>query len=274
MVSKFLTQHFAPYVDYEFTARMEDELDAVSRGEKDWVPLLQEFWGPFKQLVDAKEETVSRRDVTHEQLEEGCPKCGRPLSIRLGRHGRFMGCTAYPECDYTRNLDEDEKARRRAGGDRRAGLPGMRLGALHQARPLRQVHRMQQLSEVQIHRAAGEALRHRRACPECAQGTLLKRRSRQARYSTLAPAIPSAICGLERAVDRALPQMWLADLDPQDDQAPRHREGLPAEGMRIRRAVSHQCRRGIAGRPGVCRAAYLYALALHREHRLDSHIHP
>ncbi len=106
VVAKFLTEHFTQYVDYGFTALMEDELDAVSRGEKEWVPVMHEFWDPFKKLVDHKEENVSRKDVTTEALNEACPKCSKPLSIRLGRRGRFIGCTGYPDCDYTRNLDE------------------------------------------------------------------------------------------------------------------------------------------------------------------------
>ncbi len=110
IVSRFLTQHFSQYVDYDFTARLEDELDAVSRGEKDWVPVMREFWVPFKELVVTKEENVKRSDVTHEALDETCPKCGKPLSIRLGRRGRFIGCSGYPDCDYTRNLDEDSTA--------------------------------------------------------------------------------------------------------------------------------------------------------------------
>ncbi|HLA75907.1 MAG TPA: type I DNA topoisomerase [Gammaproteobacteria bacterium] len=106
VVNKMLTQHFAQYVDYDFTAKLEDELDAVSRGEKDWIPVMQNFWGPFKEQVDLKEETVQRKDITQEALNEACPKCAQPLSIRLGRRGKFIGCTAYPECDYTRNLDD------------------------------------------------------------------------------------------------------------------------------------------------------------------------
>ncbi len=106
VVSRFLTQHFTQYVDYDFTARMEDELDAIARGEKEWVPVLQEFWGPFKKQVELKGETVQRKDVTQEAMNEDCPKCAKPLSIRLGRRGRFIGCTAYPDCDYTRNLDD------------------------------------------------------------------------------------------------------------------------------------------------------------------------
>lgn len=110
IVNKFLTQHFTNYVDYDFTAKLEDDLDAVSRGEKNWLPLMRMFWQPFKTLIDDKEVSVQRSDVTQEALDEKCPECGKQLSIRLGRNGRFIGCTDYPECGYTRNLNEDAAA--------------------------------------------------------------------------------------------------------------------------------------------------------------------
>jgi DNA topoisomerase-1 len=108
IVNKFLTEHFTKYVDYDFTAKLEDDLDAVSRGEKDWIPLMSEFWNPFNTLIHEKDENVQRKDVTQEALDESCPECGSPLSIRLGRNGRFIGCTNYPGCSYTRNLNEDQ----------------------------------------------------------------------------------------------------------------------------------------------------------------------
>ncbi|MFQ5993500.1 MAG: type I DNA topoisomerase [Acidiferrobacterales bacterium] len=103
VVNKFLSEHFHHYVDYEFTARLEDDLDAISRGEKQWRPVLKEFWVDFKNQVDAKEH-VERPGV--EMLDENCPTCGKPLAKRLGRNGYFIGCTGYPECSYTRNVDD------------------------------------------------------------------------------------------------------------------------------------------------------------------------
>lgn len=108
VVGKFLVEHFTRYVDYDFTAKLEDELDAVSRGEEEWIPLLRNFWGPFKEQVETKDKEVQRSDVTQELMDEDCPKCGSKLSSRLGRSGRFIGCTAYPECDYTRNINGEE----------------------------------------------------------------------------------------------------------------------------------------------------------------------
>jgi DNA topoisomerase-1 len=108
IVNRFLTNHFTQYVDYDFTAKLEDELDAISRGEKAWVPVLDDFWRPFNSRIDEVETTVARSDVTQEKLDEACPTCGKPLSIRLGKRGRFIGCSGYPECNYTRNLDNPQ----------------------------------------------------------------------------------------------------------------------------------------------------------------------
>lgn len=113
IVNRFLTGHFTRYVDYKFTAQLEDTLDAVSRGEKDWIPVLEEFWQPFIQQIHSTDEQVQRKDVTTEILDDKCPKCEKPLAIRLGKRGRFIGCTGYPQCDYTQDLSangEGEKS--------------------------------------------------------------------------------------------------------------------------------------------------------------------
>ncbi len=107
IVNKFLTEHFTRYVDYNFTARLEDDLDAISRGEKDWIPLMEKFWKSFNKQVLEKTESVSRSDVTTEKMDENCPTCGKQLTIRLGKRGRFIGCSGFPDCDYTRNLKDD-----------------------------------------------------------------------------------------------------------------------------------------------------------------------
>jgi DNA topoisomerase-1 len=88
-VSNFLTSHFTRYVDYDFTAKLEDELDAVSRGEEAWVPLMERFWLPFKQQVDEKTESVDRNEATGARELGTDPKSGKPVSVRLGRYGPF-----------------------------------------------------------------------------------------------------------------------------------------------------------------------------------------
>jgi len=88
-VSNFLSSHFTRYVDYDFTAKLEDELDAVSRGEEEWIPLMEKFWGPFKELVDEKSESVDRSEATGARELGTDPKSGKPVSVRLGRYGPY-----------------------------------------------------------------------------------------------------------------------------------------------------------------------------------------
>jgi DNA topoisomerase-1 len=110
VVSDLLTTHFTRYVDYNFTAGLEEELDQVSRGEKSWKPLLKDFWAPFIGLLKQKEGEVSKSELTTEALEEKCPECGEQLAVKLGKRGKFIACTGYKDgCRYTRPLEQDGK---------------------------------------------------------------------------------------------------------------------------------------------------------------------
>ena len=90
IVNTFLTEYFTKYVDYEFTAELEDELDSIARGEHDWVPLLRAFWTPFKETVDHIEENVSRADVAQSRLIGYDDKTGKPVTVRMGPYGPFV----------------------------------------------------------------------------------------------------------------------------------------------------------------------------------------
>jgi DNA topoisomerase-1 len=90
VVARFLTQHFAQYVDYDFTAQLEDSLDEISRGEKDWIPLMENFWTAFKQQVDDKMETVSRDEAIQARQLGTDEKSGKPITVRMGRYGPFV----------------------------------------------------------------------------------------------------------------------------------------------------------------------------------------
>ena len=90
IVIGFLTEHFTQYVDYDFTANLEDELDAVSLGEKDWVPLLEKFWKPFHALCADKETSVTREQVAQARELGTDPKSGKPVTVRMGRYGPFV----------------------------------------------------------------------------------------------------------------------------------------------------------------------------------------
>jgi DNA topoisomerase I len=90
IVSRFLTQYFTTYVDYDFTAKMEDDLDAIANGEQEWVPLLDKFWKPFIDLVHHIEASVSREEVAQARDLGKDPVSGKPMSVRMGRFGPFV----------------------------------------------------------------------------------------------------------------------------------------------------------------------------------------
>ena len=105
VVNKFLTEHFTQYVDYDFTANLENALDSVAEGDREWIPLMDEFWQGFNRQL------LSKADVDrpgNELIDEACPKCGKPLQKQLSRYGSFIGCTGYnsvPKCDYKRSMN-------------------------------------------------------------------------------------------------------------------------------------------------------------------------
>ena len=107
IVTDLLVEHFGDYVDLAFTARMEEELDEIARGERAWVPLLQAFYAPLRDRVAEKRRELRRSDFTTEETDEVC-SLGHPMVIRLGRNGRFLACSMYPEHKETRPLPGEE----------------------------------------------------------------------------------------------------------------------------------------------------------------------
>ena len=104
VVIDLLIKHFAAIVDAQFTSRMEDELDDIASGERAWVPVMREFYGPFHQSVEQAEQQMTRVKIADEPTDEICEKCGRPMVIKLGKYGRFLACTGFPECRNARPL--------------------------------------------------------------------------------------------------------------------------------------------------------------------------
>ena len=100
-VIDLLTQFFTDVMDLDFTARMEDELDDVATGERQWVPMLREFYGPFEKALETAQENMPRVKV-EEETDEVCDNCARPMVIKTGRFGRFIACTGFPECRTTK----------------------------------------------------------------------------------------------------------------------------------------------------------------------------
>ncbi len=113
-VTDLLTEYFIDIMDLDFTAKMEEELDDVSRGERDWVPMLGEFYGPFEKALSNADESMPKVRMDEETDEvcdcggsdkcEHTDTCGKPMVIKTGRFGRFMACTGFPECRKTKPI--------------------------------------------------------------------------------------------------------------------------------------------------------------------------
>lgn len=107
-VSDFLVDHFEMIMDYDFTAEMEEDLDRISRGEKEWQQIVATFWKPIAKKIDGVIEKADRAVIPVEKTGEKCPECGATeggeIVIRTGKYGKFKSCSRYPDCKFTQNI--------------------------------------------------------------------------------------------------------------------------------------------------------------------------
>ena len=175
VVSDLLVNHFSKYVDYDFTAKLEEDLDAISRGEEQWRPVLHGFWDPFISLLKTKEKEVSKEDVTTEKTDRTCPECGQPLVVKLGRSGRFLACSGFPECRYTEPLSGEEQEEPEVSDQtcEKCGAPMLikmgRYGKFLACSAYPQCKNIQPLVKP---KSLGIA------CPSCGEGELMEKKSR------------------------------------------------------------------------------------------------
>ena len=185
VVTDFLKEHFPDIVDTGFTARMEEDLDKIAGGEVEWVPVVRDFFGPFSKRVEEKTKSVKKSDVTEEATDKVCPKCGRPVIIKLGRFGRFYSCTGFKKtkkgepqppgaCDYAEPLEGQQEPQLEVlEGEmcpecgkplaKRRGRFGPFIGCTGYP-DCKYIKKTQQKTGVM--------------CPECGKGELVRRRGR------------------------------------------------------------------------------------------------
>ena len=104
IVNNLLVEHFPDVVDIGFTAQIEEHLDQVAEGRTDWVPVVKEFYDPFAETLEKAASMMERVEIADEPSDEVCDVCGRPMVIKLGRFGKFLACSGFPECRNTRTL--------------------------------------------------------------------------------------------------------------------------------------------------------------------------
>jgi len=106
VVNDLLEAHFPKIVDYEFTARMEEELDEIAEGKIEWQPVIKEFYRPFHENLENKYNEINKEDIMpEEKSNEKCDKCGAPMIVKTGRYGKFLACSAFPDCKNIKNMD-------------------------------------------------------------------------------------------------------------------------------------------------------------------------
>jgi len=101
-VCDFLVKNFPDIVDVSFTAEMEEGLDGVARGERDWRPMISEFWHPFIDQIDKVEKDVAKIKLPVEFTDEKCDSCGKLMVVKMGRYGKFLACSGFPNCLRTK----------------------------------------------------------------------------------------------------------------------------------------------------------------------------
>jgi len=108
VVNDLLTAHFQNIVDFEFTAKMEEDLDKIADGEIEWQPIIKDFYDPFHALLEEKANTLKKEDIMpEEKSSEICDKCGAGMIIKTGRYGKFYACSAFPDCKNIKGMNQN-----------------------------------------------------------------------------------------------------------------------------------------------------------------------
>lgn len=114
IVNDLLVEHFPHIVDFKFTAELENQLDEIATGEKKWQPVIEAFYKPFKENLIKKDAELNKKDLTEEKTDEVCEKCGKPMIIKVGRFGKFLACSGYPDCKHTKPFGKEAEERNAA----------------------------------------------------------------------------------------------------------------------------------------------------------------
>lgn len=109
LVNDLLTKHFPKIVDYKFTAEMETDLDEIAKGKREWQSTIKKFYKPFKNNLMQKYQDISKKELTEEKTNEKCEKCGKEMVIKIGRFGKFLACTGFPECKNTKPINKNNE---------------------------------------------------------------------------------------------------------------------------------------------------------------------
>ncbi len=175
LVNDLLVQHFPQIVDYQFTAKMEGDLDNVAEGKESWIKVIKDFYGPFDENLQKKYAELNKKDLTEEKTDEVCEKCGSPMIIKIGRFGKFLACSKYPDCKNTKNLNKQGVVEEQAPIDEKCELCGAPLQRRHgrfgeflscsKYPECKYIKKQVKLTGVK--------------CPQCLEGDIIEKRTRK-----------------------------------------------------------------------------------------------
>ena len=176
IIANLLVENFPRLLDTQFTAQMESSLDRIEDGEISWTDTLREFYLPFQEDITLAKQAMQNIKKTGLPINESCPKCGKPLLIRSGRFGLFLGCSAYPECNYTSNIQyKKPEPPQSLPSDQTCdcGAP-MVIKTSSRGRFLA----CSRYPDCKVTRPLGTGV----TCPKCGKGELVRRRSKRGRF--------------------------------------------------------------------------------------------
>ena len=173
-VAQVLIRIFPDLFDVGFTSEMEEELDRIEEGELDWRAVLEDFYGPFQEQLEKGEESSEEiiRSLMELQDEE-CPECGSHLAVRWNRYGRFVGCTSYPDCTYTRSLDDEDRPEPEETGEACPECGGMLLQRTGRYGPFIGCENHPDCKFTKPVTVPGLT------CPKCGEGEIAEKRTRK-----------------------------------------------------------------------------------------------
>ncbi len=175
IVSDLLSTHFSFIVDYEFTAKMEEDLDKIAEGKKKWEKIIGDFYKDFAKKLAEKEKKIKKEDIMQEeQTNEKCDKCGSNMVIKMGRYGKFMACSNYPECKNSKPIVENKEEESTEDIDcdkcgAKMQLKQSRYGKFYGCSNYPKCKNIKSIKEEDLDMK----------CPECGEGDVVKRRAKK-----------------------------------------------------------------------------------------------
>jgi DNA topoisomerase-1 len=195
VVTDLLIKHFPKIVDYEFTAKMETNLDQIADGEKKWRPVIAEFYGDFHENLEAKYQEINKNDIMPEEKStEVCDKCGAAMVIKTGRYGKFLACSAFPDCRNIKKMTGEGSAFEKKEPDAKTlelqkkydgevcdkcGSPmKVRVGKFGPFLACSAYPKCKNIKNIAENGVSGKEV----ACPVCGEGKIVKKFSRRGAF--------------------------------------------------------------------------------------------